>query len=127
MMMTAETFTSLLQSLGLVQGSFKPAPNVAVTSNATITSIHYAGSFHDADAALEGAQLFHEQQNATRPMTLHSSLGVVNDHSAAKNSRCTVTPYDPPPIADQVFRPFDSSMANVYRYRRQQSVNLGSW
>ncbi|OBZ75975.1 Glucan 1,3-beta-glucosidase 3 [Grifola frondosa] len=40
---------------------------------------------------------------------------------------CKVEPYDPPPVSDQNFPPFDQAKANVYRYRQQQSVNLGSW
>ncbi|KDR81860.1 hypothetical protein GALMADRAFT_240110 [Galerina marginata CBS 339.88] len=35
--------------------------------------------------------------------------------------------YDAPPILDQEFPPHDLTTANVYRYRQQQSVNLGSW
>lgn len=40
---------------------------------------------------------------------------------------CTVAPYDPPPILSQTFPPFDEAKANIFRYRKQQSVNLGSW
>ncbi|KAF9566286.1 glycoside hydrolase [Agrocybe pediades] len=40
---------------------------------------------------------------------------------------CNVEPYDPPPIPNQEFPPYDQTSSNVYRYRQQQSVNLGSW
>lgn len=35
--------------------------------------------------------------------------------------------YDPLPIGSQIPPPFDETTAYVYRYRQQQSVNLGSW
>jgi len=40
---------------------------------------------------------------------------------------CSVDPYDAPSVGDQVFSPYDQTTAHVYRYRQQQSVNLGSW
>jgi glucan 1,3-beta-glucosidase len=40
---------------------------------------------------------------------------------------CNVVSYNAPPVLDQEFPPYDRSVANVYRYRQQQSVNLGSW
>jgi hypothetical protein len=43
------------------------------------------------------------------------------------NQGCAVQPYSPPPIPDQVFPPFDRKQSSIYRYRQQQSVNLGSW
>ncbi|KAH8833859.1 glycoside hydrolase [Flagelloscypha sp. PMI_526] len=45
---------------------------------------------------------------------------------ARANSDCFVQPYDAP-VLDQTFPPFDNDLAQVYRYRRQHSVNLGSW
>ena len=44
-----------------------------------------------------------------------------------RDSICDVEPYDPRPITDQTFPAFDKNVANVYRYRQQQAVNLGSW
>jgi hypothetical protein len=40
---------------------------------------------------------------------------------------CHVEPYDAPPITQQTSPPFDPEIAYIYRYRQQQSVNLGSW
>ena len=40
---------------------------------------------------------------------------------------CHVEPYNTPQVTQQEFPPFDSESAYVYRYRQQQSVNLGSW
>jgi len=44
-----------------------------------------------------------------------------------RDSFCDVEPYDPMPITDQTFPAFDKNVANVFRYRQQQAVNLGSW
>lgn len=40
---------------------------------------------------------------------------------------CNVVSYNGPPVLDQEFPPYERNIANVYRYRQQQSVNLGSW
>ncbi|KAK8853316.1 hypothetical protein IAR55_004020 [Kwoniella newhampshirensis] len=41
---------------------------------------------------------------------------------------CAVTPYSPPsPIKLEPFAEYDANKALIYRYRQQQSVNLGSW
>ena len=45
----------------------------------------------------------------------------------ASNDACTVEPYPCIPIKHPVFEPFDAKVADIYRYRKQQSVNLGSW
>ncbi|KAF8894654.1 glycoside hydrolase superfamily [Infundibulicybe gibba] len=50
------------------------------------------------------------------------------DASYTENStECTVVPYLSPPVYVPAFPSFDPAAAQVYRYRRQQSVNLGSW
>ena len=45
----------------------------------------------------------------------------------ASNDACTVESYPCIPVAHPVFEPFDTKIADIYRYRKQQSVNLGSW
>lgn len=52
---------------------------------------------------------------------------VVTTEEASPQVNCTVEPYDPPPILNQEFPPYDQTSSNVFRYRQQQSVNLGSW
>ncbi|KIK91947.1 glycoside hydrolase family 5 protein [Paxillus rubicundulus Ve08.2h10] len=103
MLISVGYFTSLLQALGLVQGSYKPAPNLPLTGNGTIAYIPFHdlfGTSNNTDATFDGS---------------------------ASGGNCTVVPYDAPPITDQDFAPFESTIATIYRYRRQQSVNLGSW
>jgi hypothetical protein len=46
--------------------------------------------------------------------------------NAADNS-CFIEPYTPAPVTLEPFAPYDASKALIYRYRQQQSVNLGSW
>lgn len=54
------------------------------------------------------------------------------EHSAVKGAskghiqNCAVDPYDVP-VQAPAFPPFDQTEANVFRYRQQQGVNLGSW
>ena len=41
---------------------------------------------------------------------------------------CAMSPYSPPqPVYLESFAPYDANQALIYRYRQQQSVNLGSW
>jgi hypothetical protein len=42
---------------------------------------------------------------------------------------CQVAPYNMSVVSmmDTVPAPFDETKANIFRYRQQQSVNLGSW
>lgn len=47
--------------------------------------------------------------------------------SNASSPSCYVQPYNPGPIPAPTFSPFDRRRASVFRYRQQQSVNLGSW
>ncbi len=46
---------------------------------------------------------------------------------AILNVGCQVDTYNAPAVGMQDFPAFDSEQATVYRYRQQQSVNLGSW
>ena len=54
----------------------------------------------------------------------HHSLRV---RAQPNDPECYVQPYNAPQITQQEFPPFDSEIAYIYRYRQQQSVNLGSW
>ena len=57
----------------------------------------------------------------------HSSHHSLRVRAQSNDPECYVEPYNAPQITQQEFPPFDSEIANVYRYRQQQSVNLGSW
>ena len=64
------------------------------------------------------------QQNVNGSQKAHEDL--LHDVSP-DNYHILVYPYDTPDLGEQVFPPFDQAKATVYRYRQQQSVNLGSW
>lgn len=57
--------------------------------------------------------------------TVHPTLRPVLLQQRADS--CHVDTYNAPPVGMQDFPPFDADQAIVYRYRQQQSVNLGSW
>ncbi|KAJ7582877.1 glycoside hydrolase superfamily [Mycena floridula] len=40
---------------------------------------------------------------------------------------CLQVVYDSPTVTDQQFLPFDEAQSNIFKYRQQKSVNLGSW
>ena len=58
------------------------------------------------------------------------SAADVSDNSTMSiaDDSCSVTPYTPPSsLVLESFAPYDAQQALIYRYRKQQSVNLGSW
>ncbi|KAL1694943.1 glycoside hydrolase family 5 protein [Schizophyllum commune] len=57
-----------------------------------------------------------------------SALGVGSISTPlGQHDPCYVEPYLVPPPPLEPFPPFDPVKASVFRYRQQQSVNLGSW
>lgn len=104
MQLPAQNFTALIQSLGLVPGLFKPSPGLTASSISNNSS-PYAQSNADLNNYAND-QASHYYQDA---------------------ASCDPEPYYAPPVTDQDFPPFDSAKATIYRYRQQQSVNLGSW
>ncbi|KAI0372834.1 glycoside hydrolase [Pilatotrama ljubarskyi] len=114
-MVSSGGFVSLLHSLGLVQGLFKPVPNqYAVTSQPTEAKLAFPSST-DASPG-KNAQLL-----------ASANFPGIADQLNRVSVDCTVQPYDAPDLGAPSFPPYDSAKANVYRYRQQQSVNLGSW
>ena len=99
-----QQFGALLQSLNLAAGLFKPTPAPPLFS--TLGN----GSSFDPSGVLGGTSVA-----SSDPL----GFNVQED--------CSPGPYSAPPITDQEFPPFDSAKATVFRYRQQQSVNLGSW
>ena len=99
-----QQFSALLQSLNLTTGSFKPTPAPPLLSAlGTGSSFDSFGIFGNTSIASSDPLGFNVQDN------------------------CSPEPYSAPPITDQEFPPFDSAKAAIFRYRQQQSVNLGSW
>ena len=132
MLLSADQITALLTALGLTQSMLKPIPDLvggltapldgvvsAVDGVAgslglpALTSLPIIGSLLDAKDALSFT-------NAYDSLALGGSQKL-------DSTSCEVQPYDPPPVLSQTFPPFDPAKANIFRYRKQQSVNLGSW
>jgi glucan 1,3-beta-glucosidase len=119
MVFNAGSFSALLHALRLTQGSYKPEPvtfsSYAVDNNSTnFPGSTPSPSVHGTEGPPGGLTLF---ENVKEPSP------VVQGHY----NECFVEPYSAPPMENQVFPPFDPDMAHLYRYRQQQSVNLGSW
>ncbi|KAF5386918.1 hypothetical protein D9615_001922 [Tricholomella constricta] len=110
------TILRLTWALNLTQGSYKPDPDTlssfAVAGNTSIASSAYSPSKSYGPPG--GLMLF---ENSKDPSP------VAQDHQDG----CFVEPYHAPLVENQAFAPYDADMAHFYRYRQQQSVNLGSW
>lgn len=119
MQLTPGAFAALLQTLNLTEGLFKPEPTPALLDVKQSIGADLSSLSHDL--VQPEAAGFHPGE----PLIL-ASAGDDGD-VYAQNNPCNVQPYDAPPVDLQTFPPFDQSKASVYRYRRQQSVNLGSW
>ncbi|KAH7923868.1 glycoside hydrolase [Leucogyrophana mollusca] len=122
MLANVTAFTALIQALSLTQGSFKPTPSLyAAASNSSLTTNTESAPARDfgVPSPPSGFVSVHSPAAGGR-FASQNSL-------SSQDPKCSVAPYDPPPILNQTFPPFDQSQANVYRYRQQQSVNLGSW
>jgi hypothetical protein len=99
-----QQFSALLQSLNLTAGLFKPTPAPP------LFSVLGNGSSFDPFGVLGNTSVA-----SSDPLGLNAQ------------DNCIPEPYSAPPITDQEFPPFDSAKATIFRYRQQQSVNLGSW
>ncbi|KAI0673044.1 glycoside hydrolase [Trametes maxima] len=122
MVLTAGNFALLLQSLRLMQGTFKPIPTALTGSTGVPSQSKLAApSTSDSDIPPSNADPGGNYQSHA----LGDIPGFGGFSKAA--SDCNPQPYEPPDLGDPTFPPFDQAKATVYRYRQQQSVNLGSW
>lgn len=132
MLFTADGFTAFLQTLGLTQGLFKPIPSVLDSTRDAVHTV--VGAINETTAVLglplpnvKGIPLLGSLQDQDG----HEKPAIVKSYAKVKamntdNTACHVSPYDAS-LDDIVTAPFDSAKANVFRYRQQQAVNLGSW
>jgi hypothetical protein len=121
MLITASGFSVLLQTLGLTQGLSKPTPDSATKSPAILSSDRGTDDY-------SSAALPHFQALSNLPgQHLAPSKPASAQSLDQTDGSCNVNPYTAPAPLDDAFPPFDQAEANVYRYRQQQSVNLGSW
>lgn len=139
MVLSSDQLNALLKSLGLVGSLLKPVPDIvgAITDplqgplNGVVSAVDGIGGLLGLppleSLPLIGGILLAEHPNMkiTDP---YKSLSVLSQEVLnAENITCFVQSYDPPPVLSQTFPPFDKAKANIFRYRQQQAVNLGSW
>ena len=117
-----ENFATLLRALGLVEGTYKLFPGDPLTSDNTTNPIGYSDYYGSGflgtpvDTTFNASSPDLSYINAT---TFHPAMG--------GDPQCPVVSYDSPQLTSETFWSFDPTTAAIYRYRRQQSVNLGSW
>lgn len=63
----------------------------------------------------------------SRSITFSTLLCVFWLSLTQAQSNCYVEPYNVSAPSTPTFLPFNKSEADIYRYRQQQSVNLGAW
>lgn len=134
MLISADQIAALLQALGLSQSIFKPIPGLVGGVTSTVDGVlntldgitgglglplpplaPLLGSLLDVDEKTDGS-------SAQIPQNFPADYVQNLDADS-----CNVEPYNPPQVIAQTFPPFDQEKANVFRYRQQQSVNMGSW
>lgn len=117
MLVTLDRFSAFLQTLGLTQGTYKPTPVTVGHTGINVTStqsVELSFSSPGAPGTAFGNNFLAKPDFSAQIM----------DYAGPS---CYVAPYDSLEPFTETFPPFDQTKANIYRYRRQQSVNLGSW
>ena len=140
MFLYSDQLNALLKSLGLVGSLLKPVPSLvgAITDplqgplNGVVSAVDGIGGSLGLppleSLPLIGSILIAEHPNNLKIGDPYKSLSVLSQEVLnAENVTCFVQPYDPAPVLSQTFPPFDKAKANIFRYRQQQAVNLGSW
>ncbi|KAF8308871.1 glycoside hydrolase [Clavulina sp. PMI_390] len=64
-----------------------------------------------------------ERPDIAGPVTVQAFVQT----SSESNNACAFQPYPSPSVNIPQFAPYDPKISSIYRYRQQQSVNLGSW
>lgn len=127
MLITADGFTAILQTLGLTQGLFKPIPDVNTLAQNALSNTVNTINGNSSGVGLSLNSGFASIGNTSQDQPAEQDPLAEAEGSQSDTADCNVEPYDALPLGDQTFPPFDQTKANVYRYRQQQSVNLGSW
>lgn len=126
---SVSSLTQVLSGLGLVGALFKPIGPLVDTVNSAVQPA--LGPTISPVLAPLGLSLIATPDASN---TTGSAGTAANDAqntnttqatSAAQDPQCVVEAYEVPPPTSWTFPPFDKSEAALYRYRQQQSVNLG--
>lgn len=142
-------FASLASSLSLAVANYKPIPQLPIASNST--SAKGANQLMPIGAGGQAAQQTFQVQSQNAASSYDQSHPIaqwgepsvlyvpnVTDSSSANQLKTTSTigpgkcpvqqKYTPTaPLPAPTYPAFDPVQANVFRYRQQQGVNLGSW
>lgn len=132
---------SVLGSLGLVSSIAKPIPIIGPKLGGLVGTI--GGTVNSTAPSLAGPLdgLLGGGVIAASDVSPGSSPGELTAGPSASNSTdfhstsegdeasaCAMSPYSPDqPVYLEPFPAYDANQAMIYRYRQQQSVNLGSW
>ncbi|KDQ60739.1 glycoside hydrolase family 5 protein [Jaapia argillacea MUCL 33604] len=125
MLLTSDKFASLLSSLSLTQGLFKPVPELLDSGFGSVLSPTVAPSTSISSSTIPTNKSSLGFASKSHPGSA-LPISFIPTQVLDQSGDCTVQPYNAPDIP-QKFVPFDQTRANVFRYRQQQSVNLGSW
>ncbi|WWC64720.1 uncharacterized protein I303_107331 [Kwoniella dejecticola CBS 10117] len=128
----------VLSTLGLVSSIAKPIPVVGGLAGGLLDSAGGVVSGVSSGGSLNGllggsgngiiAAVNIGDGNFTTSSSDPSTDGSSSTGDITAQDACSITPYTPPtPVILEPFAPYDANKALVYRYRQQQSVNLGSW
>ena len=122
------TMLSALFAYDLKSVAYKPILSANASALMTRPGINLAqgagGSVAQAPVVAYAADQTSDSAQGSNASDPASTSG---GNAAASGSSCTPDPYTAPPIEDQTFAPHDQTTMNVFRYRQQHSVNLGSW
>ncbi|CCL98443.1 uncharacterized protein FIBRA_00440 [Fibroporia radiculosa] len=118
MVRTVAPFSALLRALSLTQAFQKPTPGFVPSLADSPTTAHQSVKARDGYG-------YPQPSPGYVPYPSPNSSGT--SYIQTDSSPCNVNFYSTPLVANQSFPPFDQAKATVYRYREQQSVNLGSW
>jgi hypothetical protein len=128
---SVSSLTNVLAGLGLVGALFKPVAPLVDTVSTTLQPA--LGPTVNPALAPLGLSLIAAPDADTNTTTTTNSAaananaGTNEATSRAQNSQCVVEAYEVPPPTQFTFPPYNKDDATLYRYRQQQSVNLGGW
>lgn len=125
-------------ALGLVSSISKPIPVVGGIGSGLIDTVGglvnstlgsgtgalnglLGGGTGILAAGVDGGDTYDNTEPSTNDTYDNSTVSTASDD-------CAFTPYTPSkPLMLEPFENYDANKALIYRYRQQQSVNLGSW
>lgn len=146
------SLTSLASALSLVIANYKPIPQLPTNASSSSSTINNGSTTAKQLVSMGGStsqQTFMTQSTNSsnvkptsewgEPSVLYVPQSASSSANTFKASGATLGPGNCPvqqaytpnggwsALPPPVFPAFDPVMANVYRYRQQQGVNLGAW